>query len=491
MRLLFALLLITVTATAALPAQAAEQRAGARAGIAAIVNDEAITFSDIRNRMHLYMLTMPPNPPPEALKKIEQQTLARLIDERLQMQEAKRLGITVEEAQVESGLAQIANQNKLDAQAFEQKLAAAGVKVSTMQDKVRAEIAWGMVVRRKLRPQVTISETEIDKEVNRLQRDSGKTEYQVAEILITAASAETDNLARVKAGQVVEQLHKGAPFSMIAKQVSQAPGASQGGDLGWLQEGQLDPALDAALAQMEPGQVSAPIKTAKGYHILFLRQKRALGMPAKPAAAAVAAAPAPAAPVQPAATPTPAPAAEPELHLMQIVMPLAAGELQVVTAAKMERARSLKAEIASCEALAAKAADFETANSDLGSRKLSALPPDIRAAVENLADNELSAPVKSANAITVLMVCDRTAPETVAQAETPPAPIAAAPAPAPAQAQAQAPAPAPAPAPASAPLTADASREKIATELGTKRLEQLAERYLKDLRATAYIDKRI
>lgn len=490
LRLFTLLFLVTLS----LPAAAAETRAGARAGIAAVVNDDAITFSDIRNRMHLYMLGMPPNPPPEALKKIEAQTLSRLIDETLQMQEAKRLGITIEDAQINSAMAQLAANNKMTTEQFQQKLAASGIKQSTLLAKIRAEIAWGMVVRRKLRPQVNVSETEIDNEMSRLARSKGKHEYQVAEIFLPVTSPETESLTREDAGKILTQLGQGASFPQLAKQFSKAPGASQGGDLGWVQQGQLDPALDQALAGMEPGQLTQPIKTERGYHILFLRDKRDGGSIAseKPAT--------PPAPVKPVAAPAPAahvaatPAVEAALHLMQIIIPAAPTEAKAEIAAKTSRAASLKSELASCDDMAAKAADYGTSDrSDLGMQKLENLPPDIRTAVAPLGDNELSAPVRTQSGIAVYMVCSRTeatpatpAPETAAAPAAEPEKAAEAPA-APAQPEAAA---AAKPAAAETPAD-DASRNQIASDLGMKRLDQMAERYLKDLRATAYIEKRI
>jgi peptidyl-prolyl cis-trans isomerase SurA len=483
LRLFIALLITCLSLPAAAAEKRPETRSGARAGIAAVVNDDAITFSDIRNRMHLYMAGMPPNPPPEALKKIEQQTLGRLIDETLQMQEAKRLGIVVEQAQLAAGMAQLAANNKLTVEQFGEKIAASGIKQSTLLAKLRAEIAWGMVVRRKLRPQVNVSETEIDNEMNRLARSKGKPEYQVAEIFLPVTSPETESLTREDAGKILTQLGSGASFPQLAKQFSKAPGAAQGGDLGWVQQGQLDPALDQALSGMEPGQLTQPVKTERGYHILFLRDKREGGSiaSAKP--------PARPAPVKPAVAPAPAlveaaPAVEAEMHLMQIIIPAAPTEAKAEIAAKTNRAASLKAELASCDAMAAKAADYGTSDrSDLGMQKLENLPPDIRTAVAPLADNELSAPVRTQSGIAVYMVCSRTEATPATPAPETAAAPAAEPEKAPEKAAEAAAAPAAAP--------DDASRNQIASDLGLKRLDQMAERYLKDLRATAYIEKRI
>lgn len=516
------LLLAPASAPAATAQKAAPEKAAAKnkMGIAAIVNDEAVTFSDIRNRMNLYLFGSRGTPPDDVRRQMEQQVLQKLIDERLQMQEARSLGIKVEDAQVDEALAQVSAQNKMSPQEFTGRLAQSGVKVSSLRDKLRAEIAWGQVVRRKLRPQVNISESDIDTEIDRAARDAGKTQYHVAEILLTIPSADTESIVRQDADKIVAEIRKGAPFSQVARQYSQSPGASQGGDLGWLQAEQMDPALASALAKMEPGQITPPVKTDKGYHILFLRDRRVAGA-AAPAAATPASAPTQAATkpatkpaARPVATPKPqaaanAPAeAEDVIHLMRLVIPIAENELKVVEHAKMERAASLKGEISSCADMSAKAKDYlNPGTGDMGIGPVSKLPEPIRQAVESLPDNELSAPVRLKDGVAVLMVCERrrmvvrakpaateeeataqsvSADEAPAQEEAQEA--AAPPEPEPQQQAEAAPGPS---AGSSVGAPGDQSREAVANQLGMKRLEQLAERYLKDLRATAYIEKRI
>lgn len=458
-----------------------------RIGIAAVVNDEAVTFSDLRNRMALMLLGARGEPPPEVRKQIEDQILTALIDERLQMQAAKNLGVLVDDGQVKEGFARIAGMNKLSGEEFRQKLSSAGVNPATLDDKVRAEIAWGQVVRRKLRPQITVTENEIDSEMDRLARDKGKPEYHIAEILLPVTSPETESLVRQDADKIVQQLTKGASFSQVAKEFSQSPGAAQGGDLGWLRAEQMDPVLSNAVVGMKPGQISPPLRTDKGYHILFLRDSRTTG----------------GAPVQRAAPEAPQPEQprpslvtinegnEEILHLMQIIIPVGANDPPAIVNAKTARAEALKSEISGCNAMAQRSKDFLTPGTgDLGKGPLSKLPPPLKDAVATLPDGKLSNPVLLPTGVAVLMVCGRMKAKT----ETARAPVAPEPAPAPepaAQAapEAEAAAPGPSPSPAMG-EGADDSRDQIATQLGMQRLQQMAERYLKDLRATAYIDKR-
>jgi len=364
------------------------------------------------------------------------------------MQEAKNLGIAVEDSEVEAAFAHVADNNHITADAFKQKLTAGGVHVETLMDQLRAQIAWNMVVRRKLRPQINITETEIDTEVTRRQNNAGKLEYAASEILLPVDSDRMDDIVRHGAEKIIEQINHGAPFAQAAKQFSKAPGAQQGGDLGWVQDGQLDSKLMDALKTLQVGQVSPPIRTAKGYEILFLRDKHDAGLGDTASAA----------PAAPPAT------AEPDqiVTMKQLVIPTTPNEVQSKIDAKIQRAAQLKSEISSCDAMTAKAADYSAAGSgDLPKGLLSRQPQDIQNAVRTLPVGTLSPPLVRPAGVTVLMVCAReAAPASATPAATPAA------------------------------STADQTREDIATQLGTKRLEALQERYLKDLRASAYIEKR-
>ena len=420
-------------------------------GIAAIVNDSVITRTDVSNRLQLYIAGNPKAPPPEVRQKMEQQILNKLIDEKLQLQEAKSLGVAVDEQQVSDGFAKIAQQNNLPPDEFKKRLASGGVKIDTLYDQIRAEIAWGQVVRRKLRPQLSITEGEIDRALSEAERMSGKTEYRVAEIFLTVDESHKEGDVRREAEKVVAHITKGASFSSVAREVSQAPGAAQGGDLGWISEGQLDQALETALGKMQPGQISPPVRTDKGFHVLFLRDiRKGEYVPSEGAAVAAVAV-----------------ASGPALHLKQIVIPVAVTDPAPVVNAKMVRAQSLKSEIPNCAAMDTKMQDFATPGTgDLGSVPESALSEPVKAAVAGLETGVLSSPLRTSEGVIVFMVCGRSEAGGTASSSAGAPPVQAAPAP-------------------------ETTREKIASKIGMQRLDQMQERYLRDLRATAFIDKRI
>lgn len=425
--------------------------AAAQESIAAIVNDSVITITDIHDRTALYLSGGQQDVRPEQRKKVEQQVLSRLIDESLQMQEAQKMGITVAEEDVTAGFASLAGQNQLSPEDFKKRLAASGAPVQTLYNQIKAELAWSRVVMRKLRPQVNVSEGEIDLTLKQMSNGGNKPQYQVAEIFLAIPSPEKENEIREEAGKLVGQITQGASFANVAREFSQAPGAASGGDLGWVQEGQLDSPLDAALQKMQPGQVSPPIRSAKGYHILFLRDARQNGVSVHAAASA-------------------ATATGPVISLKQIFVPVTQKDPPATISAKIARIKALQKNTSSCAAMDAQMKKFPSPNTgNLGKGPQDKLPKEIRAVVEPLKIGELSQPIRTPQGIVVMMVCSRDeAPAVTAETKDSPAPV-----------------------PAGQHADGSASRDQIANSLGMKRLDQMASRYLHDLRATAFIDKRI
>lgn len=409
------------------PAMAAPQE-----GIAATVNDSVITKMDVRNRIALYFPGALQKAPPEALEKMQAQVLDKLIDEALELQEAKKLGIKVAQTDIDEGFANVAKQNNLSVDEFKKQIKAAGAAPSALIDQIRADIAWSQVVRRMLRPQVDISESDIDMQLKQIQSGSGKMQYRVAEIFLNVSDPAQENDARRTAENMIRELKSGTSFSSLARQYSQAPGAATGGDLGWVQEGQLDPELDKALAKMHPGQVEA-VRSQKGYHVLFLRDERQNAADLK----------------------------NQIVSIKQIVVPLKKSDSPDVINAKMARLVALRKELKSCDAMAEKMKQFKSpGTADLGERKMGELAAELQKVVASLPVDVLSAPFRNSAGAAVVMVCSRKdAPEGAAPATT----IA----------------------------DNDPERDQIATQLGMARLDQMATRYLRDLREAAFIDKRL
>jgi peptidyl-prolyl cis-trans isomerase SurA len=268
--LVLLLILLVMLAPATLYAAGSES-------IAAIVNQEAISASDVNDRMELIMKSSGLPNVREIREKLKPQILSGLIEEQIKFQEMKAKDVTVTEAEIQSGFAQLATQNKIPADQFKEMLGRSGLNVNTMYNQIRAQIGWSKVVQKVLFPQVIISDADVDDATNRIKNNLGKTEFLAAEIFLPFESAAQSGDIQDLANRLAGEIKAGkAPFFKVAQQFSKAAGASKGGDMGWIQEGQLDPAIDAALNTLEKNGISAPIRTSAGYHILFLRDKRTI-----------------------------------------------------------------------------------------------------------------------------------------------------------------------------------------------------------------------
>ena len=245
-------------------------------GIAAVVNNRAITFSDVNDRVDLILRAsgLPDNK--EARSRFEPQVLDMLIDEQIKMQEANRLGITVSEEEKQAGLATLAQQNNITAEQFTGMIKQSGLKLSTLFDQIEAEVAWGKVVASQVRPRVQISDADIDAEMARLEQTIGAQQYLVSEIFLSVANPDEEARVRQSAQKIYQQVKQSPEkFGALAVQFSQA-GAEKGGDMGWVQGVQVEKEIENALKQMGNGSISSPVRSATGYHILLLRNTRVL-----------------------------------------------------------------------------------------------------------------------------------------------------------------------------------------------------------------------
>lgn len=267
---LFACGLLLVAAVAPGPAKAQQDLFRP----AAVVNDDIISVLDLAMRLQLAIIAAGVEDSQDIRNRLTPQVLESLIDERLQMQEARRLDISVTDVQVAGALEQIAQQNNMTEGQFLTMLRNRGVIPTTLIDQIRAQIAWQAIVQRRVRPNVVIPPEEVEEVATRLAARRGSIERRVAEIFIPVESNAKENEALADANRLLEELRRGANFAGLARQFSQSGTAILGGDLGWVRDGELDEELNTVLTQMGPGEVSRPVRTLSGFHILMLRDMR-------------------------------------------------------------------------------------------------------------------------------------------------------------------------------------------------------------------------
>jgi peptidyl-prolyl cis-trans isomerase SurA len=200
--------------------------------------------------------------------------LRALIDDRLRQQAADKEGISVSQDRIDGRMTQLAQNNNMSLDQFRDALRHNNLDPNWLEDQIRTELAWGMLVNRKFRSSIIVSDTEIDAAERRLHEDAGKTEYRLAEIFLSVDDPNDTETVRESADRLVEQLKKGGDFAEIARQFSQSATASNGGLLGWVAPGDLPSEIATAVLGMQTNAISDPIRSEGGFHILKVLDER-------------------------------------------------------------------------------------------------------------------------------------------------------------------------------------------------------------------------
>jgi peptidyl-prolyl cis-trans isomerase SurA len=248
--------------------------------VLAVVNNDAITLSDLQEAIAVYQYENRDRAP-APVNELAPQFLTRMIDNRLQIQEADREKINIEDAEIEEELAdRLKKMNVKSREEFDSMLKAQGLSIDAVKRRISDEIRRNRVVGRKVRLRISVMEAEVTQylEANRAKLETGLT-YHARHILILPDAGASDTAwenARIRADLVRSHLLEGGDFAELAKQNSQDATARDGGDLGTLKRGELAQDIEAQILRLAPGEVSLPYRSALGYHIFRLESKDSL-----------------------------------------------------------------------------------------------------------------------------------------------------------------------------------------------------------------------
>jgi peptidyl-prolyl cis-trans isomerase SurA len=246
----------------------------------ATVNGIVVTGTDVDQRVALLLAVNEAHDvPADELNRLRLQVLRNLIDETLQIQEAEVQKIAPTPEEVEQSYARLANgQFNRSVEAMNSYLRSVGSSPESLKRQIQGELAWNNLLRRNVAPFVNVSSEEVNELYERLQASRGTFEYRLGEIYLSANETNRDAVA-ANANRIVEQLRQGASFSSYARQFSESTTAAQGGDLGWIKLEQLqNPQLEEIARQMQPGQLMGPVAIPGGFDILYMIDKRQIGM---------------------------------------------------------------------------------------------------------------------------------------------------------------------------------------------------------------------
>ena len=245
-----------------------------------VVNDDVITRLELAQRMQTVVQQLQKQGtqlPERGI--LEKQVLERMIMEKLQLQFAKENGVRVDDAQMESALQRIAQQNKFDSlAAFRSKLEKDGIDFARFREEIRGEILSVRLREREVDSKLFISDSDIEVYLDTQAKQGNRGEQlQLAHILIVVpeqATAENLRGLQRRAEEALQKLRTGAPFAQVAAGYSDARDALQGGMIGWRPSNELPSLFADALTALQPGQLSGILRSPSGFHILKLLDRR-------------------------------------------------------------------------------------------------------------------------------------------------------------------------------------------------------------------------
>ena len=243
-------------------------------GIVAKVNDDIITSYEMEQRISMAMSANNIPRTDEARKGIASQVLRSAIDDKLRIQAAKDAGIEITDEEIRRGLATVAGNNNVSVDDFLAKIATDGIERQTMEEQIRAELAWSKYVEMRILPRVNIADAEVDILNQQIQNSANQESYLLAEILLPVDTPADEQKVFETGKSLIEQMRGGAKFSALARNFSAASSASRSGDMGWLTMEQIPSDIAPFVRVMRAGQVSKPMRTERGYYIIFLRDQR-------------------------------------------------------------------------------------------------------------------------------------------------------------------------------------------------------------------------
>ena len=352
--------------------------------IVAIVNDEIISGYDLNQRIALTILLSGFPDTQKTRQQLINPTVARLIDDRLKMQEAARFNISVSDEQVFEAISFLEKNNGMEPGQIDRMLQQGNVDIETILAQVRANLTWNRVIQERIMTRITISDEEVESVQQRLENNKGKSEYLLSEIYLPVESNTPETQVRNAVADLVSQLRSGASFQRAAAQISQGATAASGGSIGWVLEDEVPPEIAAVLPSLRPGEVSDPIRTTDGYYILLVQQSRKI-LDTDPD--------------------------DVTFDITQIVVPAGSGE-NSDAATQKNLASAISNVIEGCEQLPDLLTELNSSDSgNIGRLRLGDMPDHIKEILKDMETGDVSEPYQDEDLYRIFVVCDRNDPQ--------------------------------------------------------------------------------
>ncbi len=249
--------------------------------IVAIVDEDVISQRELDSRVDQMRsdFTQSNRRLPET-EILYRQVLELMITDSILLQEAERRGIIVTDGQLNQTMLNIAKENNFSLAEFRQALIDQGIGYEKYRKALHKDLTINSLQRQYSARSASITQAEVDDFINRTGGDEIEYEYRLAHILISlpdAASPEQVKQAEETARQIMQRLDQGAKFEELANEFSAGSNALQGGDLGWRKKAEIPSLFSKTVLDIEPGEFAGPLRSASGFHIVSLTERRDVG----------------------------------------------------------------------------------------------------------------------------------------------------------------------------------------------------------------------
>ncbi len=246
--------------------------------IVAVVNDSVITQSELNRAVNIARSQMTAeNLPPQTPKALRKQILQHLINNKLQLDAAQQSGIHVDDAEMDSVVNRIAQDNHLTVKEFYERIAHEGLSAKAYRKQIRESLTMQHLQQREVASHITVSPEEINDSVRTAKLETaGEKEYHIQDLLIPVSDTPNPQeiaIAKKFAEDIVVRLRKGTPPNQLA---SAEADSVQDNDLSWRKLAEVPSAFTEPVTHMKLNSFSSPIQTSNGFHIIHLVGLRSL-----------------------------------------------------------------------------------------------------------------------------------------------------------------------------------------------------------------------
>ncbi|MBX3621423.1 MAG: peptidylprolyl isomerase [Rhizobacter sp.] len=276
--------LLTLTLAGLTPAQAQRASTPRMADyIVAIVNQELVTAGEVEQRMAQVRenarrtgATLPPD------EQLRREVLQALIDERVQVTNARDSGQRVDDVELERAVANVAAQNQLTLEQLRQRLQREGIDYARFRNNVRDQMLVERTREREVQSRIRITDSEIEDWLDKQRAAAGSaTEYNIAQVLVTVpenADAKVVEERRARAETALARIRKGEAFDAVARDMSEDTNRAKGGEIGARPANRLPDLFVEAVHSLKPGEVApALVRSSAGFHVLKLLSRNETG----------------------------------------------------------------------------------------------------------------------------------------------------------------------------------------------------------------------